>query len=138
MPHIWIEYSANLRPQLNVRALMKTVQDAAVDDGSVFPLAGARTRAVCIEDYLIVDGHPDNTFVHVTLKIGHGRDDAVKKRAADRVFAALQEALAPIMAARPLGISMQIEEADPVLNYKSNNYREYVKTRAADRQGNRS
>ena len=133
MPHIWIEYSANLRPEIDVRALMKTVQDTAIDDGSVFPLAGARTRAICIDDYLIVDGHPDNAFVHVTLKIGHGRDEAVKKRAGERIFAALQQALAPVMASRPLGITMQIEEADPVLNYKSNNYRDYLKARAVNK-----
>ena len=34
------------------------------------------------------------------------------------------------MAARPLGLSLQIEEADPVLNYKLNNYRDYLKARA--------
>lgn len=135
MPHIWIEYSSNLRPQLELPKLMKTIQDAAIDDGSVFPLAGARTRGVCIDDYLIVDGHPDNAFVHVTLKIGHGRDLQTKKQLGERVFAALREATAPIMAARPLGLSMQIDEADPVLNYKNNNYREYLKARAAGGQG---
>lgn len=137
MPHIWIEYSSNLRPQLELPKLMKTIQDAAIDDGSVFPLAGARTRGVSIDDYLIVDGHPDNAFVHVTLKIGHGRDLQTKKQLGERVFAALREATAPIMAARPLGLSMQIDEADPVLNYKNNNYREYLKARAAGGQGGR-
>lgn len=131
MPHIWIEYSSNLRPQLELPKLMKTIQDAAIDDGSVFPLAGARTRGVCVDDYLIVDGHPDNAFVHVTLKVGHGRDLETRKQLGERVFAALREATAPIMAARPLGLSMQIDEADPVLNYKHNNYREYLKARAA-------
>ena len=71
MPHIWIEYSANL--DLDTRALMRVVQDAAVGDGSLYPLAGARTRALRVDDYLIVDGHPDNAFVHVLLRIGHGR-----------------------------------------------------------------
>ncbi len=130
MPHIWIEYSANLRPELNVGSLMKTIQNVAIDDGSVFPLAGARTRAIRIDDYLIADGHPDNAFVHVTLKIGHGREETVKKQAGERIFAALQRALAPIMASRPLGITMQIEEADPILSYKNSNYRTYLKARA--------
>jgi 5-oxopent-3-ene-1,2,5-tricarboxylate decarboxylase/2-hydroxyhepta-2,4-diene-1,7-dioate isomerase len=137
MPHIWIEYSSNLRPQLELPKLMKTIQDAAIDDGSVFPLAGARTRGVCVDDYLIVDGHPDNAFVHVTLKVGHGRDLETRKQLGERVFAALREATAPIMATRPLGLSMQIDEADPVLNYKHNNYREHLKARAAGTQGSR-
>ncbi|WP_454669308.1 fumarylacetoacetate hydrolase family protein [Achromobacter kerstersii] len=129
MPHIWIEYSGNLA--LDTRALMRTVQAAAVGDGSLFPLAGARTRALRVDDCLIVDGHPDNAFVHVVLRIGHGRNDAQKAALGERVFQALTTALAPQMAARPLGISMQIEEADPVLNYKLNNYRDYLAARAA-------
>ncbi|WAI86180.1 MULTISPECIES: fumarylacetoacetate hydrolase family protein [Achromobacter] len=129
MPHIWIEYSGNLA--LDSHALMRTVQDAAVGDGSLFPLAGARTRAVRVDDCLIVDGHPDNAFVHVVLRIGHGRSGAQKSALGDRVFQALSAALAPHMAMRPLGISMQIEEADPVLNYKQNNYRDYLAARAA-------
>ncbi|MBV7485823.1 5-carboxymethyl-2-hydroxymuconate Delta-isomerase [Bordetella sp. BOR01] len=131
MPHIWIEYSNNLRPRLDVPQLMRTVQDSAIDDGSVFPLAGARTRAIAIEDYLIVDGHPDNTFIHVTIKIGHGRDAAEKQRAAERVFAALRAYTAPLMALLPLGLSLQLEEADPVLNLKHNNYRQYLQARQA-------
>ena len=130
MPHIWIEYSGNL--DLDTRTLMRVVQDAAVGDGSLFPLAGARTRALRVDDCLIVDGHPDNAFVHVVLRIGHGRNDAQKAALGQRVFQALSAALAPHMAARPLGISMQIEEADPVLNYKANNYREYLAARAAE------
>jgi 5-oxopent-3-ene-1,2,5-tricarboxylate decarboxylase/2-hydroxyhepta-2,4-diene-1,7-dioate isomerase len=129
MPHIWIEYSGNLT--LDTRALMQTVQDAAVSDGSLFPLAGARTRALRVDDCLIVDGHPDNAFVHVVLRIGHGRNAEQKAALGERVFEALTAALAPQMAARPLGISMQIEEADPVLNYKLNNYREHLAARAA-------
>jgi len=129
MPHIWIEYSGNLA--LDTDKLMRTVQDAAVGDGSLFPLAGARTRAVRVDDFLIVDGHPDNAFVHVVLRIGHGRSDAQKAALGERVFQALTAALAPVMASRPLGISMQIEEADPVLNYKFNNYRDYLAARAA-------
>ncbi|QKH38019.1 fumarylacetoacetate hydrolase family protein [Achromobacter pestifer] len=129
MPHIWIEYSGNLT--LDTQALMRTVQDAAVGDGSLFPLAGARTRALRVDDCLIVDGHPDNAFVHVVLRIGHGRNAEQKAALGERVFQALSAALAPQMAVRPLGISMQIEEADPVLNYKLNNYREHLAARAA-------
>ncbi|MBB1626671.1 fumarylacetoacetate hydrolase family protein [Achromobacter sp. UMC71] len=129
MPHIWIEYSANL--DLDTRKLMRVVQDAAVGDGSLYPLAGARTRALRIDDYLIVDGHPENAFVHVLLRIGHGRSAEQQAALGERVFQALDQALATEMARRPLGISLQVEEADPVLNYKRNNYREYLARRAA-------
>jgi 5-carboxymethyl-2-hydroxymuconate isomerase len=38
------------------------------------PLGGIRLRFQVIDDYIIGDGHPDNSFVHVVLRIGVGRD----------------------------------------------------------------
>ena len=73
MPHVVVEFSANLRGRADVPRLLRTVHDAALATG-VFPRGGTRTRAEERTDYLIADGHPDNAFVHVTLRIGHGRD----------------------------------------------------------------
>lgn len=129
MPHIWVEYSSNLEAGIDVPALLKTVQDAFIGDGTVFPFAGARTRGVPVADYLIVDGHPDNAFVHVLLRIAKGRSEADKSEAGSRTFAAVKAFLAPVMAARPLGISVQMEEADEALNFKTSNYRDYLKQR---------
>ncbi len=134
MPHIWIEYSANLEGSVDLPELMTAVQAAAIGDGTVFPLAGARTRAVRVDTYRVADGHPDNAFVHVQLKVGHGRPLADREAAAQRTFAALQTALAPVMAQRPLGLTLQLDEADPVLNLKHSNYREHLAARAAARQ----
>ncbi len=130
MPHIWVEYSTNLVPELDVTALLRVTQDAVIDDGSVYPLAGARTRGVPVAQYLIVDGHPDNSFVHVLVRIGAGRPPEEKQRMGQRAFDAVRRHLAPLADRRPLGLSLQIEEADPVCNYKSNNYRDYLAARA--------
>jgi 5-carboxymethyl-2-hydroxymuconate isomerase len=37
----------------------------------------AKPRDVCV----IADGHKDNAFVAVTVRIGHGRDAETRKRA---------------------------------------------------------
>lgn len=129
MPHIWVEYSTNLESRIDVPALLKTTQDALIGDGAIFPFAGARTRGVPVANYLIVDGHPDNAFVHVLLRIAKGRSEEDKKAGASRVFDAVKAFLAPVSAASPLGISVQMEEADETLNYKTSNYREYLKQR---------
>lgn len=129
MPHIWVEYSSNLEASVDVPVLLKTVQDALIADGTIFPFAGARTRGVPVANYLIVDGHPDNAFVHVLMRIAKGRSEADKKEAAGRVFEATKALLAPVTASRPLGISVQMEEADEALNFKTSNYREYLKRR---------
>ncbi len=130
MPHIIIEYSSNLSEHFKVGALIDRVHEVALDTG-VFPLGGLRTRAVEREHFRVADGHPENTFVHVTLRLGHGRDAPTKLRAARSVFDAVCDSLAPLFERLPMGISFEVVEIDPILNFKKNNLHEYVKARAA-------
>lgn len=128
MPHIVIEYSANLRDRLELPDFLATVHQAALETG-VFPVGGIRTRAYAAEHYVIADGHPDNAFVHIGLRIGPGRDLDTRKRACEAIFAAVRQHLAPLYDALPLGISLDMQDLDPVLRCRQNNLHEYVKRR---------
>ncbi|MYK28467.1 MAG: 5-carboxymethyl-2-hydroxymuconate isomerase, partial [Gammaproteobacteria bacterium] len=75
MPHLVVEYSANLESRLELEALMAKLRDVAVA-GGVFPLAGIRVRAARRDRYLIADGDPAHGFVHVMARIGEGRAEA--------------------------------------------------------------
>lgn len=130
MAHIVIEYSAGLRRRLDIPALLSVVHQAALATG-VFPIGGIRTRAYAAEDYVIADGHPDNAFIHLSLRVGHGRDVETRKRACEAIFAAACRFLAPIFEAVPLGIALEMQEIDPVLTFKKNNLHDYVKRRQA-------
>ena len=130
MPHIVVEYSSNVRDRLDLDRLIERLHTTAIGTG-VFPLGGTRTRAAERTRYRIADGHPDNAFEHVTLRIGHGRDAQTKERAARAVFDALCEHLAPLYDAAPLGISFEVQEIDPALSFKRNNLHEYVAARQA-------
>jgi 5-carboxymethyl-2-hydroxymuconate isomerase len=128
MPHIVIEYSGNIRGRIGPEALVECVHQAALRTG-VFPVGGARTRAVERSCYRIADGHPDNAFVHVVLRIRQGRDEKTRRRAGDEVFEALCKHLDPIFQDSPLGISLEIQEIDPVMSWKKNNLHDYVSRR---------
>jgi len=128
MPHITIEYTANLAPELQLTPLMAALHEVAAGI-EAFPLAGLRTRAERRDDYLIADGHPDNAFVHLTLRIAHGRTLEVRKAAGDALFETLVRELQPLIDRRPLALSFEISEIDPVLNYKGGNIREYMARR---------
>ena len=130
MAHIVVEYSAGLRGRLDLPAFLAAVHQAALATG-VFPIGGIRTRAYMAEHYVIADGHRDNAFVHLSLKVGHGRDPETRKRACEAIFEAACSHLAPIFAAVPLGISLEMQEIDPVLTFKKNNLHDYVKRRQA-------
>lgn len=128
MAHVIVEYSANLRNRVDLPRFLAALHAAAVATG-VFPLGGMRTRAYAAEDYRIADGHPDNAFVHIMLRVGHGRDLQTRKRACEAIFASVCEQLGPIYANSPLGISLEMQDIDPVLTMKQNNLHEYVKER---------
>lgn len=120
MPHFILEYSSNLAGELDVPVLFRTLHKTAMDTG-VFPLAGIRFRARRCDEYLIADGNPDNAFVHMELKLGHGRPTDVRRDVGEKLFAALCEFLDPVFHRRPLGISFEIGELPPDLSYKKNN-----------------
>lgn len=132
MPHIIIEHSANVRDRMDLPGLIDALHAVALTTG-VFPIGGLRTRAQERTHYKVADGHPDNGFVHVSLLIGHGRDLPTKERAAQAIFEVLCAHLKPLFDRSPLGISMEVRELDPVLNYKHNNLHDYVKNRQAGR-----
>src|SRR5262249_61145050 len=92
MPHIIVEYSANLRERIGPGKLVECVHQAALRTG-VFPIGGTRTRAAERAYYRVADGHPDNAFVHVVMRIGHGRDLETRRRRAGEVFGDLVNCL---------------------------------------------
>lgn len=130
MPHLTIEYSANIEDALDVPALVDSLH-AATTAIDAFPLAGMRTRAVRRDHYRIADGHPDNGYVHCVLRIGHGRPLELRKAAGEEIFAAICDCLAPLYDSTPLAISFEMQEIDPDLNFKKNNLRDYLAERAA-------
>jgi len=128
LPHLILEYSANLSGQLDFPRLLGALRDSAMATG-VFPLGGIRVRAYEAKHYAIADGHPDNAFVHVLLRIRHGRDLETRKRACEAIFATACSELEQLYRRIPLGISLDMQEIDAVLSCKQNNLHEYVKQR---------
>lgn len=131
MPHLIIEYSANIEDRIGLDALLDKLHATALATG-VFPPGGIKIRAHRADHYRIADKEPANGFVHVTALIGHGRPLDVQQRAGEQLFATLTEHLASLYDESPLGISLNVQELHPVLNFKRNNLHEYVKRRAAE------
>lgn len=128
MPHFLVEYSTNIEDELNVPRLFDTLCEAAVETG-VFELAGIRCRALPREAYRVADGHPDNAFLHVHLRIGAGRSVETRRAAGEQIFAALNDYLTAIFAERPLMLSFEISEIHPELNFKKSNIRDHMSAR---------
>ena len=121
MPHIVIEYTANLASVARLPILLKTVNEVLIAQDDVFPTGGIRSRAIRLDDYRMADGEADDAFVHVTLKIGSGRSEAVKKQTCDALFEAIKAHFAELYATRYLALSMELSEFSESGSYKHNN-----------------
>lgn len=129
MPHLTVEYSANLEPQLDVMALLGVVHKAALATG-VFEIGGIRVRAERRDQFIVADGDAANGFVAVHVRIGTGRDEATRTRMAEQIFAAVTAHLDPIFRSSPLAISLEVQQIDPVGSLKQNNLHARLKARA--------
>ncbi len=129
MPHQIIEYSANLESAVDIDALVKALHETAAGIDAL-PVGGLRTRAVARQHYRIADGHTDNQFINVVLRLAPGRPFEVRKAAGEKLFEALCDFLEPVFSTSPLAISYEIQEIDADLRWKKNNLRDYLAKRA--------
>ena len=123
MPHIQIDYTANLEADIQERKLVETLHQAAVESG-IFPVWGIRTIAQPVLHYRMGNGAPDNGFVQVFVRIGPGRDLALRQRIASLLFDALMQSMGSLLEARRLGCQLEVMEFDAALTHLANNHAE--------------
>ena len=128
MPHQIIEYSANLESRVDIESIVDGMHEAAMGIEGL-PLGGLRTRAARRDAYQVADRHADNAFVHMILKLGHGRPVETRRAFGEALFAALCDLLEPVSSSSPLAISFEIQEIHPELTWKKNNLRDYMASR---------
>ena len=120
MPHFIVEYSDNLHEKLDFQPLFKALHEYVVSTGA-FPIGGVRSRAIRCYDYRVADGRDEFAFLNLNLKIGHGRDMALKQQVAEKVFEILCDWMKPVIDSGYCQISFEMTELDPVLKFNRNN-----------------
>lgn len=125
MPHIQIDYSANLETRLDVAGLCRALRDAAVASG-VLPLAGLRVRAIRADHVVIADGNPDHAYLDISIRLRGGRTPEAKAAATATIFAAAEAFCAGVMASSSFMLSMEMRDIDPALSPKASSIRNYL------------
>lgn len=123
MPHLIYEITDNLDSAENdIPGLLRKSNQILIAQGGVFPIGGIRSRVLWLKDYCIADGsHPDDAFVHASLKVGAGRSEAEKQKACDELFAMITEHFAKVFEQRGLALSMEFSEFSEAGTWKKNN-----------------
>ncbi|MDI5934982.1 5-carboxymethyl-2-hydroxymuconate Delta-isomerase [Halomonas kalidii] len=117
MPHLRIEYSPGLAQRADIDAVCRAAYSAMKEAG-IFPLAGIRVRAYAADHCIVADDLAQNDFAALTLSIGAGRDKQALQVAGERIFTAVQAALAGPLATPHFALSLEIRVIDPDLSWK--------------------
>jgi len=119
MPHMAIEYSANLDARVDMAELCALVSRTILDTG-LFELGAIRVRAFRADAYAVADRLPENGFIDMNFRIGRGRSAEEKKRTGETIFAAVSAHLATLFATPHFALSLELREIDAELSWKKN------------------
>ena len=126
MPHLVILYTPNIEAEADMTALCRCLADTmlSVKDEAgqqVFPTGGVRVLAYPAAHHAVADGSGDFGFAYFHLRMGRGRSEAVKQRAGEALAAEAKAQLAPLLAKRHVGLTLQIDEGPEVFDAKFGN-----------------
>ena len=121
MPHLTIEYSANLDGRTDMGAFCSEMLQAMLDTG-YFEIGAVRVRAIRCEDYAIADRMNEKAFIDMSLRIGHRPDRTAesRKQVGGQLFDKAAQFLAPLFETPHFALSFEIRDIDPDLSWKKN------------------
>ena len=126
MPHITVDYSANMEERVDIAALCDVIRRAAAETG-VLPMPGIRVRAFRADHVSIADGDPAHGYVDIAVRLRGGRDLATRKAATAHIWAAAEGFLKPAMARHSIALSFEMRDIDPELSPKAGTIRDHLK-----------
>lgn len=142
MPHLVLLYTGNLDAVTDMSGLCRRLADAMLAvrdeaDRPVFPTGGTRVLAYPAPHFAVADGGAagqaaglgsDYGFVYLNLRMGRGRSAAVHADVGRRLEAVARDHFAPLLASRPVGVTLQIDEGPEVFDAKNSSLHPLFKT----------
>ena len=126
MPHLVMLYTPQLDAEVDLPRLCRRLADAmlSVRDETgpqVFPTGGTRVLAYPAAHSAVADGSGDHAFMYFNVRMAKGRSAALHQRIGEALSAVVRQELAPLLAARPVGLTLQIDEGHEVFDAKLGN-----------------
>jgi len=126
MPHLVMLYTPQLDAETDISRLSRRLADAmlSVHDeagAQVFPTGGTRVLAYPAAHHAVADGSGDYGFIYFNVRMARGRSAAVHQAIGETLSAVVREELAPLLARRPVGLTLQVDEGHEVFDAKLGN-----------------
>jgi 5-carboxymethyl-2-hydroxymuconate isomerase len=128
MPHVIVEYSANLEQHVDPQALVDDIH-AAVMPLKLADVAALRVRAAPRPYWRIADGNPDNMFIAATARLRVGRSVEQRETLGKVILAAIEQRLGAVLDREAVGITVEIHEIDQ-MTFRRNTIRDRLKEKA--------
>jgi len=109
MPHLRLEYTANIAQKVDFQALFADLQGALSRVGGI-PMANFKSRAYRLDAYRIAEGSPDQAFVHLDIRMFEGRPDDLKQAMLAAVMDVLKSHYAATGAGPEIQFSVEIQD----------------------------
>ncbi len=127
MPHFVIEYTDNLEKETDIRPLLEKANTILINQNGLFPIAGIRSRAIKLDNYVIADGEEDYAFVHASLTVAAGRSEKDLQRVAEELFDMITDHFEEVIKDRYLALSLELNEFTRPTLKKSNIHARFQK-----------
>lgn len=119
MPHLTVDYSANLEEQSDMAALCRALHATLLASG-LFELGALRVRARPCPHYAIADQMAENGFADIILRIGTGRSDDDRVAVGAALMRTAEAHFAPLLAAPHFALSLEVQEISAPFSWKTN------------------
>jgi 5-carboxymethyl-2-hydroxymuconate isomerase len=116
MPHVILQYTANLESEVDMPALCREIAAVLIEQkdeagAPLFPVGGTRVLAYPARVYAVADGKADYRFCYINIRIASGRSQAAKKQAGDAVLGKVKARFASAFEKHHVGVTLQIDES---------------------------
>lgn len=119
MPHLTIQYSANIESALSMPDYCDALYQVMLGSG-VFPLAGIRVRAFRADHVVIADKLADNAYIDMVLRMGEGRSAEDRERVGESIMASAASSCSELMSQPHFALSLEIVEISRQFSWKKN------------------
>ncbi len=119
MPHLNIQYSANVESALSMPEYCDAMYQTMLDSG-VFPLAGIRVRAFRADHVVIADKLEANAYIDMVLRMGEGRSAEDREIVGETIMTRAADICSELMSAPHFALSLEIVEISKQFSWKKN------------------
>lgn len=119
MPHLTVEYSANLEALSDLDVLCRSLHGCMLATG-LFELGAVRVRARPCPHYAVADLLEQNAFADMILRIGKGRSEEDRKAMGAALMCCAETHFAPLLAQPHFALTLEVQEISAPFSWKTN------------------